>query len=322
MPKPFPPSVVTSLLVKCHRRCCICHRPSGTKMVIHHIDPNGPNTEDNGIPLCLDCHADVRSYDSKHPIGRKFTIAELKKHRDQWFALCSAPPFTPRQDIQLEAEKKPSIDIRVFDLLRTDDKTPAKKLVAIFISRPKERELFLNEVFKQLKSDSEEIRWKMAYVIEELISWDPNLVPASIPEEMSLDESFSVRSSAAVCYYELAFASPASVPLHIVARLASVYENWYVCTPAMACLKRLARSRPLALDIILSRLRMSDEQARKFGAKAIFEMSTVDPWLLEHRKGLIKKYLQQETNTSVKDYLKNALENLNKPPVAHDYPPF
>ena len=49
---PFSKKVVESLLVKCYRRCCICHENVGTKMEIHHIDPEGGNDEDNGIPLC------------------------------------------------------------------------------------------------------------------------------------------------------------------------------------------------------------------------------------------------------------------------------
>jgi hypothetical protein len=27
----------------------------------------------NGIPLCLDCHANVEHYNAKHPRGNKFT---------------------------------------------------------------------------------------------------------------------------------------------------------------------------------------------------------------------------------------------------------
>ena len=60
----FPPDVAERLLVACHRRCCICHKFTGTKMEIHHIVPRsegGPDTQGNGIPLCFDCHADVHT---------------------------------------------------------------------------------------------------------------------------------------------------------------------------------------------------------------------------------------------------------------------
>ena len=62
-------------------------------MEIHHIDQNGGNSEDNGIPLCLDCHAEVRAYNPSHPKGRKYSASELRKHRDQWFELWSVNPF-------------------------------------------------------------------------------------------------------------------------------------------------------------------------------------------------------------------------------------
>jgi hypothetical protein len=84
----FPKGIVEKALVACARYCCICHKFCGTKMELHHIKQRadgGDNTFDNCIPLCLDCHAEVKSYNSHHPKGRKFTPGELIKHRDQWY---------------------------------------------------------------------------------------------------------------------------------------------------------------------------------------------------------------------------------------------
>jgi hypothetical protein len=58
-------------------------------MELHHIEERakgGQDTLDNCIPLCFDCHSEVGSYNAEHPKGRKFSPAELKKHRDAWFA--------------------------------------------------------------------------------------------------------------------------------------------------------------------------------------------------------------------------------------------
>lgn len=58
-------------------------------MEIHHIvlkSEGGGDTYENAIPLCFDCHADQTSYDKKHPKGSKYTSAELKLHRDHWYA--------------------------------------------------------------------------------------------------------------------------------------------------------------------------------------------------------------------------------------------
>jgi hypothetical protein len=85
---PFPPGVKEDALVACSRCCCICHKFCGTKIEVHHIreeSEGGENTTENAIPLCFDCHADMRSYDSKHPKGNKYAESELRRHRDNWF---------------------------------------------------------------------------------------------------------------------------------------------------------------------------------------------------------------------------------------------
>jgi len=84
----FPDSVVDKALIACGRRCCLCKKFCGTKMELHHIKQKadeGPDTFENCIPLCFNCHADAGSYNPRHPKGRKYTEAELKAHRDNWY---------------------------------------------------------------------------------------------------------------------------------------------------------------------------------------------------------------------------------------------
>lgn len=60
----------------------------GLKIEIHHIKPKaegGPDTLENAIPLCFNCHADMRTYDAKHPKGTKYSEAELIRFRDLWY---------------------------------------------------------------------------------------------------------------------------------------------------------------------------------------------------------------------------------------------
>lgn len=317
-PKSFPPSVVESLLVRCHRHCCICHKPCGTKMEIHHIDPDGPNSEDNGIPLCFDCHAEVRAYDPKHPKGRKFTPSELRKHRDQWFALCSVPPFRIERRFFKPYGEAPPLDRHLFDTLSIDDIEPASKLVSQFMPKSDLRDAFVQEVLKQLKSDSEETRWKMAYVLEQIILWDPSLIPLGVLEEMASDDHFPVRSSAATCYYHLAMANPASVPMQTILKLAND-PDWYVYTPAIQCLKILAKSRPLALEIFFETLDSDNPLDREIGANAIMDISKVEPWLLKPYKEKIEAHLQ-DGNENVVRIVKKVLRNLKKTPRERYYP--
>lgn len=84
----FPRDVAEKALVACGRCCCLCHQFCGLKMELHHIlekADGGDDSFENCIPLCFDCHADQRSYDSKHPKGRKYTREELRSHRDRWY---------------------------------------------------------------------------------------------------------------------------------------------------------------------------------------------------------------------------------------------
>ena len=84
---PFDTKTKEDVLVYCGRCCCLCHKFCGIKMEIHHIKPQaqgGSDEFDNCIALCLECHAEVGSYNPKHPKGNKFTENELKRHRDDW----------------------------------------------------------------------------------------------------------------------------------------------------------------------------------------------------------------------------------------------
>jgi len=95
MSKGFPRAEVDALLAKCHRRCCICHRFCGTKIETDHIVPreqSQDNSIENAIPLCFECHAEIHSYNDKHPRGRKFRPEELRQHRDQWLTICAEKP--------------------------------------------------------------------------------------------------------------------------------------------------------------------------------------------------------------------------------------
>lgn len=84
----FSSNIKQKALIACGRHCCLCHRFCGLKIEVHHVkqeNEGGANTFENAIPLCFDCHADMRSYDAKHPKGTKYSEAELKRHRDNWY---------------------------------------------------------------------------------------------------------------------------------------------------------------------------------------------------------------------------------------------
>ena len=78
------------MLVASARHCCVCHRYKGVKVEVHHIileSKGGPNTSDNAIALCFDCHTDAGHYNPHHPKGTKYSPEELRKARDTWLQL-------------------------------------------------------------------------------------------------------------------------------------------------------------------------------------------------------------------------------------------
>lgn len=91
----FKPNEVAILLAKVHRRCCICHRFCGVKIETDHIRPKadgGDDSIDNAIPVCFDCHAEIHSYNTRHPRGRRFRHEELRSHKEQWIEICRKQP--------------------------------------------------------------------------------------------------------------------------------------------------------------------------------------------------------------------------------------
>jgi hypothetical protein len=81
--KDFAEDIKLKCLLWSDRHCCICEKACGLDIQVAHIDANGGSIQDNAIPLCYKCHADVGRYVDKHPLGTKYRIAELKKRRDQ-----------------------------------------------------------------------------------------------------------------------------------------------------------------------------------------------------------------------------------------------
>jgi hypothetical protein len=111
----FSVETAKAALVACGRRCCLCAEFCGTKIQTHHIVPEGQggsNEFDNCMPLCLDCHAEVDSYNPRHPIGRKFSRAELIGHRDRLYEQVRSGVLPrPISDADLDSDRKTLAEI-------------------------------------------------------------------------------------------------------------------------------------------------------------------------------------------------------------------
>lgn len=87
---PFDSNTKARMFIKCARICCLCFKQCGVNIEAAHIvaeADGGSNTDDNGIPLCFDCHQETGGYTARHPKGNKFSHAELKARRDKVYEL-------------------------------------------------------------------------------------------------------------------------------------------------------------------------------------------------------------------------------------------
>ncbi|MEQ8258841.1 MAG: HNH endonuclease signature motif containing protein [Alcanivorax sp.] len=94
----FPKGVKNRILVAAARHCCVCHRYKGVGVEAHHIiqeADGGPNTYENAIALCFDCHAAAGHYNSRHPRGTKFSPEELRLARKTWLEMVEKNQIHP-----------------------------------------------------------------------------------------------------------------------------------------------------------------------------------------------------------------------------------
>ncbi|HXT39957.1 MAG TPA: HNH endonuclease [Candidatus Angelobacter sp.] len=140
---PFSPSIRRTALLWCDRHCCLCKRPCGLDIEIDHLVPEangGPNTLDNAIPLCFDCHARTHRYNNLHPRGTKYFVAELRVRRDQVyeeFTRSLVPPVRCEITQDLGGGKQRDLPDVGFRLVHCGDGLPVKVRVTVTVDRLK-----------------------------------------------------------------------------------------------------------------------------------------------------------------------------------------
>lgn len=118
----FSPDIREKALIACKRHCVWCEQSQGITVECHHIVPQnegGPDSFDNCIPLCLNCHGIVGgSYNSKHPRGTKISPNELKQRRNMFYERVKRNEI-PVQNVQMYSQKSPNkYDIELFERIK------------------------------------------------------------------------------------------------------------------------------------------------------------------------------------------------------------
>lgn len=122
----FPKEVRNQALIACKRHCVLCEKDKGINVECHHIVPRskgGPDTFENCIPLCFDCHSMVGSYNSDHPKGNKFSSEELKSRRDSFYNRVSSGEFPKLEINNMSSET----DKKLYEEIKAIFKSPNLK---------------------------------------------------------------------------------------------------------------------------------------------------------------------------------------------------
>jgi hypothetical protein len=99
--------ISAKVLADCGRRCCLCRRFKPIQLQVHHIvlkSEGGKDEEDNAIALCLTCHTDVHT---KAPFTRRFTVEELKAHRENVYQLVAEGKLPAGDVVESGSEEMP-----------------------------------------------------------------------------------------------------------------------------------------------------------------------------------------------------------------------
>lgn len=101
----FSQKIKDEILVKSARHCCVCHKPKGLNIEVHHINPKkqgGKDTFENAIAVCFDCHADAGHYFAGHPKGLKLNPQQLIMHKEEWFEIVRTHKINAPKDAFVE----------------------------------------------------------------------------------------------------------------------------------------------------------------------------------------------------------------------------
>jgi hypothetical protein len=114
--KTFPPSVETSVLVKCRRRCALCYglnNDSAEKRgQLAHIDDPEDIDEKNAAWLCIPHH---ELYDSTSRQAKGYTPGELRSHQEALWAFVTTIKNENETKEQAAAPPTAGITLDVYD---------------------------------------------------------------------------------------------------------------------------------------------------------------------------------------------------------------
>ena len=151
--------IAAEILSDCARHCCVCRKFRPLHLQIHHLierKDGGSDNKDNLIPVCTYCHSDVHTITK---LTRRFTIEELKKHRDSVYDLVakgrlpSADNLISDQDIDYIVDQ---IASKIND--RGHKKYQKKSLMVLYAAAVEEEKNFNYEYIQSIDVETTQLK--------------------------------------------------------------------------------------------------------------------------------------------------------------------
>ncbi len=164
------------MFIKCGRLCCLCLKQCGINLEAAHIfdkHKGGSDDEDNGIPLCFDCHQEIGGYNKKHPKGNKFSTEELKAKRNRVYSLVDSGAIYAQIIAEQVRARTPSRETALIpeSLDAPKPSSEGKKFLEMLLKEEVETEAPARRLKLLSNLDS-------AFVIDELLSMTEQLETA------------------------------------------------------------------------------------------------------------------------------------------------
>lgn len=119
--KKIPKNIEEEILFNSNHTCCIC-RGKRKDVVIHHIDGNNSNNEQENLAVvCLDCHSKITG---RRGLGKAFKPGEVKRYKRAWEKQVQDMRKIHRPRIYYGKELISQIDLIVCEILACSKNKP------------------------------------------------------------------------------------------------------------------------------------------------------------------------------------------------------
>ena len=116
----------------------------------------GEDVYENAIALCFDCHSDAGHYFANHPKGTKYSLSELRRHKEEWFKIVKANNIPKKEKSLIHARYLVTKEFEILKELSQKDLKRFPVSNSLLIDNnvlATFRRLFSNQNYRRLEID-------------------------------------------------------------------------------------------------------------------------------------------------------------------------